>query len=334
MSFVLSIIFLVNLFSFSLAFPYSNRTLVKRDSVKGPVISSNFPDPSLIWVNSEKSWFAFATNGNGHNVQVATSRDFNAWTVTKIDALPRVGAWAHQSTPNVWAPMVIQTADGSFVLYYSATSASDTTAHCVGVATSRTVRGPYTPRPEAFACHDAQGGAIDPAGYQHPDGSIYVVYKVDGNNRGHGGSCNNGVPPIQSTPIMLQKVAADGFTKIGSEVQILDRDNGDGPLIEAPSLISVNGVFFLFFSSGCYAETTYDVSYATATSVTGPYTKARAPNAPLLITGTDRLKAPGSVCFAKDGSKMVFAAWLGSDIKGGRGMWTGIPKFSGKVVTL
>ncbi|KAG6836551.1 hypothetical protein H0H93_006858 [Arthromyces matolae] len=254
--------------------------------------------------------------------------------VTGDDALPTVGAWVYKANPAVWAPMVIQIADGSFVLYYAATSAADSTAHCVGVATSSTVKGPYTPLSDAFACHLDLGGAIDPAGHHHPDGSLYVAYKVDGNNRGNGGTCNNGVPPIKSTPIMLQQVAADGYTKIGDEVQILDRDDGDGPLIEAPSLVYVDGVWFLFFSSGCFSETTYDLSYAYATSVTGPYTKARAPIAPLLVSGTDGLKAPGSACAAKDGSKIVFHAWLGDSISGGRGMWTAVPSISGTSITL
>jgi beta-xylosidase len=100
------------------------------------------------------------------------------------------------------------------------------------------------------------------------------------------------------------------------------------------SLIYVNGYFFLFFSSGCYSETTYDVSYATATSVTGPYTKSRAPYAPLLVTGNAGLRAPGSICVAKDGSKAAFHAFLGNDISGGRGMWTGIPTFSGNTVNI
>ncbi|KAJ7655359.1 glycosyl hydrolase [Mycena rosella] len=227
--------------------------------------------------------------------------------------------------------MVMQIADGSFVLYYAAAAAANTATHCVGAATSTNVRGPYTPIDATIACPVSQGGAIDIAGHHHPDGSLYVVYKIDGNNLGHGGSCNNGVAPIQSTPIMLQKVAADGHTPVGSPVQILDRSDADGPLVEAPSLINVNGVFFLFFSSGCYAETTYDLSYATATSVTGPYTKA---SAPLLVTGTYGLRAPGSATFAKDGSKVVFHAYLGADINGGRGMWTGVPTFSGSTVTL
>ncbi|KAF8079291.1 glycosyl hydrolase [Lyophyllum atratum] len=320
------------LLGLALAFPAQNIT--KRDTVKGPVISTNFPDPSLIWVESEHSWFAFATSGGGVNAQIATSPDFVNWKVPGQDALPKVGAWVYAPNPALWAPMVIQIADGSFVMYYSATSAQDPSAHCVGVATSPTVRGPYTPLANPFVCHLDLGGSIDAAGHYHPDGSLYVVYKIDGNNRGSGGSCNNGNPPIKSTPIMLQKVAADGFTKIGNEVQILDRDDGDGPLVEAPSLIHVNGVWFLFFSSGCFAETTYDLSYAYAHSVAGPYTKAQGPIAPLLVTGKDGLKAPGSACAARDGSKIVFHGWLGNSIDGGRGMWTGIPTISGTTITL
>ncbi|KAH8823625.1 glycosyl hydrolase [Flagelloscypha sp. PMI_526] len=289
--------------------------LLNKRSVSGPKLSLNFPDPSLIWAPEANLWYAYGTNGNGHRVQVATSPDFNTWTISTKEALPTVGAWVYAASPNVWAPMVLQLNDGSYVMYYSATSAADTTAHCVSVATASTAAGPFVPRAESFACHLDQGGAIDAAGHHHPDGvTKYVVYKVDGNNRGHGGSCNNGVAPIQSTPIMLQQVAANGYDKIGSPIQILDRDDGDGPLVEAP----VRSTPLLFLPPS-------DVSYATATSVAGPYTKSRAPYAPLLVTGTDGLKAPGSICVAKDGSKAVFHAFLGADINSGRGtvpVWT------------
>ncbi|KAJ7045162.1 putative endo-arabinase [Mycena alexandri] len=308
----------------------SRATPTKR-SVAGPAVNVNFPDPALIWVASENLWFAFATNGAGHNVQLATSPDFVKWTVVNTDPLPMVATWASQSASNVWAPMVVQIADGSFVMYYSAQNASNAAAHCVGAATSKTIRGPYTPIQATIACPLSQGGAIEAGGFQASDGTLYVVYKIDGNSIAHGGSCNNDVAPIVSTPIMLQKVAADGHTVVGSPVQILDRGTADGPLVEAPSLVFINNVFFLFFSSGCYADTSYDLSYATATSVTGPYTKSTTP---LLVTGTDGLRAPGSATVAKDGSKLVFHAYLGADINSGRGMWTGIPTFNGHTVTL
>ncbi|KAJ7144806.1 hypothetical protein C8R43DRAFT_953885 [Mycena crocata] len=122
---------------------------------------------------------------------------------------------------------------------------------------------------------------------QHPDGNLYVVYKIDGNSIGYGGSCGNSVKPIVSTPIMLQKL-------------------------------------------GLLWQTTNDLSYGTATYVTGPCVKAGA----LLVTGKYGLRAPESATFAQDGSRVMFHAYLGANITGGRGMWTGIPMFSGSTVTL
>lgn len=81
--------------------------------------------------------------------------------------------------------------DGSFVMYYSASTVKDKSKHCVGAATSKNVLGPYTPiGSEPLFCDLSIGGAIDAAGFK--DGNQrYVVYKVDGNSLGNGGACMN-----------------------------------------------------------------------------------------------------------------------------------------------
>lgn len=48
--------------------------------------------------------------------------------------------------------------------------------------------------------------------------------------------------------------------------------------------------YFLFFSSNCYNTDLYDISYATASSVKGPYTKS---SSPFKVTGDNGLTAPG-----------------------------------------
>jgi beta-xylosidase len=218
-------------------------------------------------------------------------------------------------------------ADGKYVMYYSATPKGRSDRHCVGTAVATNPQGPYTPQATAIACAYDKGGAIDPAGIRDSDGTYYVVYKIDGNNIGHGGNCNNGVAPIVSTPIMLQQLASDAITPVGSPIQILDRDDNDGPLVEAPSLIKVNGKYVLFFSSNCYASTFYDVSYAYASSIRGPYQKVHGNEqpgvaAPLLKTGSYGLNAPGGATISKDGTKLFFHANLnGKDISGGRAMY-------------
>jgi beta-xylosidase len=194
--------------------------------------------------------------------------------------------------------------DGMYVMYYSAGHIRTPRKHCVGVATSPSPRGPFISESEPFACPLAQGGAIDPAGFQDSDGKRYVVYKVDGNSMGHGGNCKNTVPPIVATPLLLQEVKADGITQVGEPVELLDRTEHDGPLIEGPDLIKTqDGIYFLFFSSNCFTTLFYDVSYATSTNLTGPYTRAKKP---LLVTGDYGLKAPGGIDLSPDAKLAVF----------------------------
>ena len=76
----------------------------------GPVIGSNFQDPSVVQLG-DGSWIAYAgVNGNpaGINVLVATSTDFSTWSINNgYDALPVMPSWA-ASPPHVWAPDVVQ----------------------------------------------------------------------------------------------------------------------------------------------------------------------------------------------------------------------------------
>lgn len=193
------------------------------------------------------------------------------------------------------------------MLYYADALASSPAFHCVGAATSQNVIGPYVPLDHPLACPDilTKGGAIDADGFYDPStGKRYVVYKTDGNSLGHGGDCGNSVAPVVPTPIMLQEVGLDGISLVGDAVQILDRDEIDGPLIEAPSLHrSEEGIYFLFFSSNCFTTPKYDVSYATATNIYGPYTKAARP---LLVTSDANLVGPGGLDIIKGGDLIVF----------------------------
>lgn len=72
----------------------------------------------------------------------------------------------------------------------------------------------------------------------------------------------------------------------------------------------------------------YDVSYATASAVTGPYIKAKGDNAPLLQTGDGtndgkKLAAPDGSGFGEDGGKVMFLAFKnGEDMDEGRPMFT------------
>ncbi|GAQ06298.1 hypothetical protein ALT_3619 [Aspergillus lentulus] len=271
---------------------------------RGPwmAINSDFPDPSFVQ-DAEGAWYAFSTNGNGKRVQVARSQDFNTWTLLDIEALPTLAGW--ETEIDHWAPDVIRRNDGYYVMYYSGEAKEMVRHHCVGVAVSKEKdpRGPYVPNETPLSCRLDQGGSIDPAGFLDKDGSRYVVFKVDGNSIGHGGDCNNGVPPLVSTPILLQRVADDGFTPLGDAVPILDRDDTDGPLVEAPNLILHGDTYFLFYSTHCFTDPKYDVRWATSKSITGPYAKT---GQKLFKTGDYGLTSPGGGTVCGCGDKMLF----------------------------
>lgn len=298
------------------------------------------------------------------NIQVATSTNFVNWTLldSTHDPLPTVGAWAiqghnnstHPPVPraNVWAPSVTkqQSEDGKYIMYYAAARnrlshpGSDPephhlaiepvvlpghpVPHCIGAATASSPQGPFEPLPTPIACPISEGGAIDAAAFTDDDLTPYLLFKVDGNNIGHGGECGNIVQPRVNTPIMLQKLQADGTSPDGAPVPILNRTAADGPLVEAPELIrSHEGIYFLFFSSGCTRNPSYDLKYATADNITGPYTRA---SAPLLLTGDWGLHAPGSAGLFPAGKgqwNLVFHARVQGRI---RAMFTGRLELKGR----
>lgn len=141
----------------------------------------------------------------------------------------------------------------------------------VGAAVVDVPQGPYPVAHRSCLSHGARRShrsipIID------IDGTIYVAYKVDGNNYGHGGICGNTVPPLVDTPILLQRLAEDAITPVGPPVDIMDRTRDDSPLVEAPGLVRGDkGVYFLSFSSGCTRMPSYDLKYATNTKINGPY---------------------------------------------------------------
>ncbi|KAK7912033.1 glycosyl hydrolase family 43 [Apiospora marii] len=294
------------LISTALALPQPSAPRLWRRDGDRPLINMDFPDPSILQ-DKDGQWYTFATAGNGKHIQMARSAaPGGPWTYLDTDPLPNAGSWTTNS--NTWAPDVRRAADGTYVMYYSGQVKSNTKFHCVGTATATKVTGPYKPSAQPFDCDLSRGGSIDPSGFLDTDGKHYVVYKIDGNSIGNGGSCNNGVAPFKSTPILLQEVGPDLISKRGNPIQILDRISSDGPLVEAPAIFrDSDGLYVMFFSSGCFTSPTYNVDYAYSKSVRGPYT--RSESGPLVVTNDAfGLTAPGGATPLPDGSAIVFHA--------------------------
>lgn len=283
-----------------------------------PVWDSNFPDPQIF--GDEGQYVAIATNGNGMNVQTLTSTDLVTWTQGS-DALPKLASW---TTPGkVWAPEAAEFGD-QWVLYYT-TMAPDPTIQCIGVAVSRTPRGPYVDSSKApLVCEKDQGGSIDASPFIADNGKAYLYWKNDGNAIG------------VDTWLSVQELAKDGTSLVGAPKRLLKQDlPWEGQLIEAPYVWERDGVFHLFYSANDFGSDRYAVGHATAASPTGPFTKDLEP----VLASNEVAAGPGhSALLEKDGQVwMVYHAWapdsIGSEVPG-RTMWLSRVTFDGKKVSV
>lgn len=235
---------------------------------------------------------------------------------------------------NTWAPEVLRNPlTGNYIMYYSATSLQYPSAHCIGAAESTSgIAGPYIDQNPPLACQGTWGGAIDPSIFidtlttlntttntNETSTTLYLTYKIDGNSHGLGGECFNTIPPLTSTPILLQRLSPSGLEAVGEPIYLLDRDTdeGDGPLVEAPSLVKVGGMYVLFYSSGCTRNADYDVRIATAERVEGPWVRRGV----VLKTGDfGALYAPGSVTVRTSNTYQTMQDGEGDEMTGVTGV--------------
>ena len=242
-------------------------------STPAPVIDSNFADPGILRIGGV--YHAYATNSGGENIQHETSRDLVHWTA-KADAAPSLGGWvgACSFAPGgasdhcVWAPDVTPV-PGGYALYYTA---RDKLAprQCIGMSFSTSPDGPFVPvGSDPLVCPDGQrgttdlGGAIDPSTYSE-NGQRYLLWKGDGN------CCR--LP----ASIYIQPLSADGRTLTGPATRLISNDRHfEGAVVEAPTLVKHAGTYYLFYSANDFGGGNYRTGYATASSITGPYAKAR-----------------------------------------------------------
>ena len=107
------------------------------------------------------------------------------------------------------------------------------------------------------------------------------------------------------TPIMAQRLSADGRSLVGEAHRLLENDlDWEGHLIEGPHLTRQNGKYFLFYSGNDFTSPSYGIGYAVADRLTGPYRKGPEP----LLRSHPNWSAPGhaSVSVGIDGEPRLF----------------------------
>lgn len=285
-------------------------TTVPSNTFKNPVLQSDFPDPSVIKVDS--TYYAYATNANGKNVQVARSSDMVHWDLLN-DAMPALPSWAQLGGSYVWAPAVIRL-DGKYVMYYTARD-MQSNKQCVGVAVSDKPEGKFKDSSNSpLVCQADEGGTIDPSPLLD-NGKLYLYFKNDGNCCG------------LTTYLSVQQLSSGGLHVVGQPKRLMSNDKSwEDKVVEAPDMFVHNGKYYLFFSANDYSGVKYAVGYATCETAVGPCEQA-AEN-PILASQTKQplVIGPGGQTLIQIGSQtwMVYHAWnVGADGTQGdsRYMW-------------
>jgi beta-xylosidase len=259
----------------------------KRATFTNPAYRGDFPDPFVL--NVGDTYYAYATNGGGKQVQTLMSKDLVHWQPGP-DALPRVGAWTYNG--ETWAPEVLRRDDGSYVLYYTATK-------CIGRAVAGKPLGPFVDdSKESLVCQATQGGSIDPSPFRDDDGKLYLLWKNDGNAL------------AAPTYIYAQRLSPDGLHLVGKRTTIEKNDaSWEASVVEGPMLRKHDGRYYLFYSGNVYSGAGYAVGYATCASPLGPCQDA--PENPILETTCDA-HGPGHNALIDDAAGrtwIVYHAW-------------------------
>ncbi|WBQ02426.1 family 43 glycosylhydrolase [Kribbella sp. CA-293567] len=253
------------------------------------VIGEDFPDPDVFERNG--TWYAYSTNNGRGHVPVATAPGPNGpWTI-RGDAMPGGPSASWAQSGRTWAPDVHPNPDGSFTLTYTAWHKASG-RQCIGVATSGSALGPFTPAGgQPMICPLDQGGAIDANTFVANDGVRYLAWKNDGNAIG------------RPSTLWLTRTANNGTALTGGNTAMLTSSG----VIEAPDLVQRGSQFVLLYSSGGYTDCNYQTSYATAPSLNGPWTNAFRP---LMTTATmdNRVCGPGGADFV--GNKVFLHGWV------------------------
>ena len=119
-------------------------------------------------------------------------------------------------------------------------------------------------------------------------GTNWMLWKSDENSR------------LLATPTILwsQKLTPNGLGLIGAPSYLMSPDEPwQGSIVEAPSMVEVNGVYWLTYSGNWFNQWQYGIGVAWCLGPTGPC--ADVSNRPL-ITTNDQGPGPGESSFYQD----------------------------------
>jgi arabinan endo-1,5-alpha-L-arabinosidase len=251
-------------------------------------------DPSMIWDGAR--YYLFATGGT---LAIRSSADILTWK-NAGNVLPGIPAWittALGSNPgSLWAPD-ISYFNGQFHVYYAGSTFGSNDS-VIGLATTASLAAPaWTDQGVVVASKTSDDfNAIDPNVSFDESCTPWLAF----------GSFWSG--------IQLRKLDAATGKPATDDTTLYPLASRNGGAIEAASIVSHNGYYYLFvsFDACCKGvSSTYRTMVGRATHITGPYTDKAGTDmmkgaAEQLLASTGRYIGPGGGTAWKDGDSYLY----------------------------
>lgn len=228
-----------------------------------PAFDGDAPDPAILKVGAR--YYAYTTGttwGNRIGVLVSDRPDSGWRTVTGRSygstALPRIPDW--QAPDSQWAPGAFFW-NNQYVLFYTA-KVKATGRHCISVATSARPEGPFVDwSTKPLICQMELGGSIDPQPFIGIDGQPWLHWK---NND----EFSDAVSRVWAAPLTAN---GTGLAFWGTEVMAKNTQRYPWQTtVDNPQMVYVDGVHYLFYTSGYWGDHTYREGSAICAGPTGP----------------------------------------------------------------
>ena len=284
-----------------------NRPEYNNATYQNPLSTQSCADPAVFYDSEKTKKFYLACSGGRFPIRVSddaiTWKPLGKSIVTSASGL---ATWAE--TGRSWAPALGKVGD-HYVGYYTQNILSDVYNNsysgrtnlwgAIGVSSSTDIERENFKEPLTVPIvrDDVAGGIIDPSLFVDPvSGQPYLLYKPD----------SNGI--FKNTSILIRPLGPKGLGFTGPGTVIQRGGSQIESLIEGPEMIMRNGYYYLFFSSGSWAQTSYRVYVVRSKNILGPYEGKR-----LVLSGRvgGKFEAPGhgSIMTVNQKDYYVYHAW-------------------------
>ena len=216
-----------------------------------------FADPT-IFVENGKYYLTGTCGANTIGFKLLESTDLANWTACNDDSTHFIlkkgdnsfGEWGF------WAPQIYRHGD-KYLLFYTANEQ-------VAVAKSDSITGHYTQ--STIRPIDGSEKNIDPFLFKDDDGSYYLYHvRFDNGNYLWSARYDIETDSIDHSSLVRCFGLTDAWEKTD--------DGRWSPVMEGPTVMKLDGTYYLFYSANHFLNQDYAVGYATAPSPQGPWTK-------------------------------------------------------------